>query len=150
MILNSIKNNEGKLSVNLADLLKQGAGSIIEEQIQTRVTNAMYASPRDYTRYLGALLQFEFPENILESYVEIKARRDLIVHASGVVNQIYLDKSATHAADVVVGDRLFVDRIYFENSMRAIKNLVKIIYDQVLILYGDDAEVAAVIRKFGL
>jgi len=149
MIMNSIKNQEGKLSVGLADIINKGSELIIEEQISGRVSNAIYASPREYGKYLEALLCCELGEDLLGSYIEIKARRDIIIHASGIVNRQYLDKAGKYGKDAKAGDVLKVHQAYYEESLRSIKRFSKSLHVHMLKKYGDDGDVRKVIDTKG-
>jgi hypothetical protein len=150
LLLNSIKGNEGKINVSLADVIKLGMENIIEDQVNSRVTNAIYASPREYSNYLGNLMDFKIDPEILASYVEIKARRDIIIHSNGIANQIYLDKSGDLAPGIAVGDKISANKSYFENSLRATKRIVKHLNDQMLAKYGGDEDIKNTIAIRGI
>jgi len=148
--MTSLKGNDASVNVSLAEIIKSGTEKVVEDRVQQRVTGAIYASPEEYGKYLGALLQFEFPMPALGPYVETKARRDLIIHAGGFVNNIYLEKAKGYTQRAKTGDKISVDRIYFEESVRVMKRLANAIYKQAVKQYGDDVEIHNIIETKGI
>ena len=49
--------------------------------------------PRAWFEYLDKLIRLGVPRLTINGFAEIKAVRDPLVHNSGVVNRVYLDKA---------------------------------------------------------
>jgi len=71
--------------------------------------------------YLSAVVGVTVDASFLD-YYEIAATRDLIVHNSSVVNQLYLDKAQGKARGKV-GDKLVVDKTYYYDSLAKMKKV---------------------------
>lgn len=67
-------------------------------------------------------IQLEIPDKSFEQFFEIKATRDLIVHNSLLVNELYRKKAGALARGEL-GDRLKVKKDYFEACLSAMKKL---------------------------
>jgi hypothetical protein len=59
----------------------------------------------------------------IERIAEKKAGRDLLIHNSGIVNRAYLDKAGPKAR-YAIGDRMVIDRRYFEGCWRLTRKVV--------------------------
>lgn len=82
------------MQIDIRELLKaETLQAVLIEKSAQRARDALYASPKQYADYLKAILDFQIPADILNRYVEIKATRDLHVHGSGLINDIYLKKA---------------------------------------------------------
>lgn len=146
LLLTSIGGNKGNVSISLADMIKVGPQALLEEQISSRISSAIYASPREYIGYLEKIIGANLDEDRTRAYVELKARRDIIIHANGFVNQIYLDKAGELAAGVRVGDRLRVDKVCFDGCVTTIKNLAQSIFELVLDQFAEDEGLAPALK----
>lgn len=72
-----------------------------------------YKSPKDFTEAVNPIISC----NLLEipayhRYIEVKATRDIYIHNGGIANQVYMEKSGSHAR-VKAGNPLPVDISYF-------------------------------------
>lgn len=92
------------------------------ELIEQRVQSIFYAEPKEYCAYFNAISELEIPEKSFEQFFEIKATRDLIVHNSLLVNDLYKKKAgALSRGDI--GKRLKIKNDYFEASLSGMKIL---------------------------
>jgi hypothetical protein len=83
-----------------------------------------YDRPRVWFDYLGKIVKLGCPtDDEIERIAEMKASRDLIIHNSGIVNKIYLDKSGTKAR-YASGERVMIDRPYFDDCWELAKKLI--------------------------
>jgi hypothetical protein len=71
--------------------------------------------------YLSAVVSVKVDPSFLD-YYEIAATRDLIVHNSSVVNQLYLDK-AREKARGKIGETLVVDKAYYYDALAKMKKV---------------------------
>jgi hypothetical protein len=101
-----------------ADDLEDLFGELIEQRIQS----IFYAEPKEYCAYFNAISELEIADSLFEQFFEIKATRDLIVHNSLLVNDLYTKKSGALARGGP-GERLKVKKDYFEASLSAMKKL---------------------------
>jgi hypothetical protein len=57
-----------------------------------------YDCPNGWFDYLGKIVNLACPANDeIERIAELKAARTLIIHNSGILNKIYVDKAGTEA-----------------------------------------------------
>lgn len=146
-ILVSAKGNQSEYSVNLRDVIdSKGIEDILFNRAQSRINEAMYASPKQYAAYFEKVTGFDLGPN-LDTYIELKATRDLLVHNEGIINQIYLGKAGALARGEK-GTSIVVDAIYFEKSVRALKNISSSIYRGLLEKYGDSREIAQAVKLY--
>jgi hypothetical protein len=83
-----------------------------------------YDRPKAWFDYMGKIIKLGCPtEEEIERIAEMKAARDLIIHNSGIVNTIYADKAGTKAR-YAPGDKVVIDRPYFEGCWALAKKLV--------------------------
>jgi hypothetical protein len=111
-----------------------GASSL--EEIKIALINSIlneiaYKSPKEFAEefknYIGINL-LEKPT--YHKYIEIKATRDIHIHNSGIVNNIYLSKADTMAR-VKAGDFLPVDIQYFLESYECCLQLTEILEESL-------------------
>jgi len=94
---------------------------LLERVIREHLTNVFRQRPSVYMGYLSAVIGVKDDVSFLD-YYEIAATRDLIVHNSSVVNQLYLDK-AKDKARAEMGDSLIVDKAYYYDSLAKMKKV---------------------------
>ncbi|MDO8073791.1 hypothetical protein O3299_19840 [Janthinobacterium sp. SUN176] len=95
---------------------------LYEGLIEQRIQSIFYAEPKEYCAYFNTISELEIPEKSFEQFFEIKATRDLIVHNSLLVNELYRKKAGALARGEL-GDRLKVKEDYFETCLSAMKKL---------------------------
>ncbi len=99
---------------------------IIDQVIDRRLNEVSYASPKEYLEYLGKIAGIDTTDPAFLDYLEIKATRDLLIHNSGVINEIYLSKSGVKKRGEI-GQLLLIDTKYFDFCMATLKRLSGII-----------------------
>ena len=83
-----------------------------------------YDRPKAWFDYMNRIIKLGCPtEDEIERIAEMKAARDLLIHNSGIVNKTYLDKAGTKAR-YAVGDKVVIDRPYFDDCWLLAKKLV--------------------------
>jgi hypothetical protein len=99
---------------------------LIEWVIDKAVGSIFYAAPKFYLEYLTKVGGIVSDDPAFDDYLEIKATRDLIVHNSGVINDVYLSKAGEKARGEA-GQMAMIDREYFNHAMSNLKRLSGII-----------------------
>jgi hypothetical protein len=123
----SNQGNPGDLTVPLAAFLDADTlGDVGDALIRRRLNGVAYLAPRDYLRYFNAVTGIDVAAPEFIEFIEIKATRDLLVHNSGIVNDVYLEKAATGARGKK--DKMIpIDRGYYDSSIAVMKKLAGII-----------------------
>ena len=93
-----------------------------------------YAEPKDYLSYFESITGVVIPETLFLSFVETKATRDLIIHNSGKVNDLYLRKSGKSARGKP-GTIIPLNEDYFGNCISVMKSISDEIDKQVSAKY---------------
>jgi hypothetical protein len=84
-----------------------------------------YDRPTASFAYMDKIVHLGCPtKDEIERIAEMKAARDLLIPNSGIVNQTYLDKAGPKGR-YAVGDKVLIDRRYFEGCWRLTKTLVE-------------------------
>lgn len=102
----------------------------LEKAIDRRVNEVFRASPDLYFKYFEEVTGVKIAEEVFEDYIEIKATRDLLVHNTGKINQIYLNKAGKKARGKN-GDILKVDDQYFEYCLDVMKRVSRVVYNGI-------------------
>jgi hypothetical protein len=111
-----------KIDVN--DLIDSSSREeLIEEIIRKELVSLFYAAPSLQMEYFQAVTGVKLPDDIVASWIEIKATRDIIVHNSGVANTTYLRKADTKAR-AQDGEDLPMDEEYFGSALAIMKSFV--------------------------
>jgi hypothetical protein len=109
------------------DLLLQ---SIMEQHVQ----NVFRQRPQSYLRYLITLIGIE-DDSSFAAFYEVAATRDLVVHNRLIVNELYLEKAGDKARGAL-GDRIIVDKAYFDQAIGIMKRVSGAIKGDVERKYG--------------
>ena len=95
---------------------------LIQMYVTLKCDQLMFSKPRDYLDQTSKVLSIAFEPETVDAFIEIKASRDIIVHGSGIVNKIYIDKSGK-SARAKLGDLLPIDKAYFKEVVILCKKL---------------------------
>ena len=113
-----------KKQVELDEIISnESKESIIISVIKSNLISIFYASPTKQLEYIERITGVHLPESICQNWIEFKATRDLIVHNSGIINNLYIQKSGQNARGII-GGRIIVDKPYFDNSIGQMKSLI--------------------------
>lgn len=119
----TIKSSEILNCANIEDLHLLTANTILNE--------LSYKSPKEFAEECKNIISINLLEcPIFHKYIEIKATRDIHIHNLGVVNEIYIAKSSTHARSAI-GQYLHVNNNYLLESYEACLQLVEWIEDKL-------------------
>jgi len=111
---------------------------VLDAVIQKQLLAAFYGPPERYFDYVESVLSIKIEKKLKASFAEIKAARDLIVHNSGIVNEVYVSKAGTQARGSV-GERLKINATYFKDSVHTMKQLTHSVYSKTMDKFGDHA-----------
>ena len=105
------------------------AASSIEEihfqAIDSILNELSYKTPRDFSESLSSIVSVNLLEcPAFHKYLEVKATRDIYIHNRGVANDIYVNKSGSHAR-VIAGNIIPVDAQYFLESYESCLQLTE-------------------------
>lgn len=113
----SIKSNVVLSCSCIEELHMKTADSILNE--------LAYKSPKEFAeeyKDFTSINLFEFPA--YHKYIEIKATRDIYIHNLGIVNELYIGKTGSHAREKV-GRKLPVTAQYFLESYEECIKLIE-------------------------
>ena len=110
-------------SISVVELIDNNKEDIIDSVIKQRLENLFYASPQKQLEYLDKALGISVDKDIWGTWIEIKARKDIIVHNNGIVNQIYLDKAKEYAK-FSKGQEGLIDIQYFNDTIAFLKRMI--------------------------
>ncbi len=98
--------------------------SIKSAVIERELLDLKYQRVEKWFRFLQERIGIALPvEGVIEMFVEMKARRDVITHSRGIVTGIYMQKVGTNAK-YSLGERIEVTDSYLDNSSTTLKGLI--------------------------
>lgn len=109
--------------ISIVDFLTVDRVDLIEEIVDQRLSSLFYAKPQKQLEYLDKAVGIKIDDEIWNTWVEIKARRDLWVHNEGVVNQIYIEKTGNKSG-YIKDDIATIDNGYFMGCISKLKTMV--------------------------
>ena len=142
LLYNDPQNYFENKAIRLADIFDDNFKEIIGHQIKKEVDDNMYDSLKtlnrikdksqiDVDRYIPVRKEFE----------EVYYRRNLCVHAEGIVNDIYLEKvDEKYTKDLKEGQELVCDEMYLNNALITLHKLVASLHFEMLKFFGADQE----------
>lgn len=126
-LLISVQGIDAVKKIDVSEILSSDSkDALIRTLIKQQLTALFYASPALQFEYIKKVLEVELKENIQNEWIELKATRDLIVHNYGVVNEVYIRKCGSYSRGEL-GEKIVVDRLYFENAVAKMKSIIGII-----------------------
>ena len=116
-------------ALNIATLLKSKSlvdaqQAAIREAVDSTLTDKMYGRPDKWFNYLRKNLGVKFDAQDEAAYVEMKARRDVLEHQSGIVEATYLEKAKAFAR-YRIGDQVKLANRDIDEAYRLILALVR-------------------------
>lgn len=97
--------------------------AVLQLVVERELNEVKYRRVADWFEYLRKLVSVSGPtDEEVARLSEIKAGRDILVHAQGVVNAVYLAKAGARAR-YVIGDILELPEPYFRNASDLIEKL---------------------------
>lgn len=95
---------------------------VIRRFVALRCEGLMFGKPADYLEKTAKVLSIEIDEGIIKDFIEIKASRDIVIHNSGVINRLYVEKAGERGRGNV-GEELVIDEAYFRHVVVTLKRL---------------------------
>jgi hypothetical protein len=106
-------------SQSLADAQREA----VREAVDSMIADKMYGRPDKWFNYLKHSLAVQFRLNDQPSFIEMKARRDVLEHNNGIVEATYVEK-AKAAAKYKVGERVELADEDVDEAYRLTRDLV--------------------------
>lgn len=100
--------------------------SAIDELIDRHISKVFFASPTVQFAYLSEIAGIDVNDEAFPKFYELKATRDLLVHNVGIANDHYINKAGPKAR-AKIGEKVVVDREYFDSSVALVKRISGII-----------------------
>lgn len=97
--------------------------SIVNLIINKQLGDLFYAGPKAQREYIENVLSVRLEELHWLNWFEFKATRDLLVHNSGIINNIYLEKAGKQSRGEL-NEYITINKTYFENSLSKIKSMI--------------------------
>jgi hypothetical protein len=98
--------------------------SILWLIVDRELNELKYDRPKAWFDYMNKVVKLGCPtEDQIDRVAEMNAARDLIIHNSGIVNAIYLDKAGSKAR-YALGNTVVIDRADFDDCWVLAKRLV--------------------------
>jgi hypothetical protein len=117
----SILADKGGIPLDLF-LQSEERDDVIRRFVALRCEGLMFGKPSDYLDKTAKVLAIELDEDIIKDFIEIKASRDIVIHNSGRINTLYVDKAGDRRRGDT-GDELEIDRDYFKHVLITLKRL---------------------------
>lgn len=95
---------------------------VIRRFVALKCESLMFGKPSDYLDKAEKVLAIELDTDLVRSFIEIKASRDIIIHNNGVINKVYVEKAGEKRRGEV-GDELAIDQDYFRQVIITLKKL---------------------------
>ncbi len=133
----SVDGKQADKNVGLALIIKSASvDEILDTVIQKQLLAVFYGPPERYFDYVESVLSIKIEQKLKDSFAEIKATRDIIVHNSGIANEVYISKAGTQARGSV-GERLKADAAYFKSAIHTMKRLTHSVYSKTMQKFGN-------------
>lgn len=110
-------------SINIIDFLNNNKEEMIEHIIDQRIDNIFYTSPKKQLEYLSSALGINLSEESWYTWIEYKARRDIIVHNNGVINNIYMEKVNGYGK-FLLGEQISFSKEEFSEIISKLKSII--------------------------
>lgn len=119
---NLVSGNDKK--INLDEVLQyQDINVLLNDLIEKEIDNVMRGSHIEQIDWINDKIKGDIRKDkeLIKKFVELTERRNLLVHADGIVNSYYLNKCKHEKVildkKIVIGHQLNVNQDYFSNSI---------------------------------
>lgn len=132
---NETRKEKGELKIS-SDLFING--EFLNSLITREVDRISYGNINKLIKTFFNILSIKntIKENDVATLIEIKERRNLLLHNNLYVNSQYLNKTIRYKRPVKFGKQLTVDKLYSINSLNLILNIINSIKFQLIEKYG--------------
>ena len=133
-------------AIKYSDLINKNIQTLTEEFIDKEVEGLMYDVSETIKKANKThKLKLERYQEILDAYIEIDLRRNIIVHNGCMVNQKYLAGLPSSYPKRKIGEQLICDDVYVEKS---IESLIKFAYLLYYLIVDDDEKLIEIAFEF--
>ncbi|MBY5456117.1 hypothetical protein HFO89_07070 [Rhizobium leguminosarum] len=95
---------------------------VIRRFVAMKCEGLMFGKPSEYLEKAAKVLTIELDADLVKAFIEIKASRDIIIHNSGRINKLYIEKVGDQRRGED-GEELVIDRDYFRHIIVTLKKL---------------------------
>jgi hypothetical protein len=104
---------------------------IIDYIINNEIHELSYKPLEDWFDYLESLINIDLPsEDDIKLLSEAKACRDILVHNSGIVNDMYIKKSGSKS-QFELGEDVVISQDYFQSTWVLVNKILKDIFEGI-------------------
>jgi hypothetical protein len=128
--------SDKQLDLNII-LKAESLDALLATIIEKQLSSVFYASPDKYFQYIEQVLSINIEQEIKDTYIEVKATRDILIHNGGVVNALYLTKVGSRAR-ASESKLIPIDASYVTKAIECMKRLTQEVYLKVIEKYGND------------
>ena len=138
LLYNDPQNYFENKTIRLADIFDENFKEIIGHQMKKEVDDNMYDSLKTLSRIKDkSQIDVDRYIPIRKEFEEVYYRRNLCVHAEGIVNGIYLEKvDAKYTRDIKEGQELVCDEMYLNNAIITLHKIVASLHFEMLKFFG--------------
>ncbi|NQN66939.1 hypothetical protein HPA05_00295 [Streptococcus suis] len=109
--------------ISIIDFLDKNREQLIDEIIFSRLNNLFYASPKAQLEYIKKITGIAFDGEMYNKWIELKAKRDIIVHNDSTINDIYLQKTGSGEKELL-HQKIEISRDEFARIIAFLKKFV--------------------------
>lgn len=107
---------------------------VIRRFVALKCEGLMFGKPSEYLDKAAKVLSIELEPETVRSFIEIKASRDIIIHNSGLINKLYVEKAGDKRRGEA-GEELVIDDTYFRHVIVTLKALAGAIQSKTEAVY---------------
>jgi len=107
---------------------------VIGRFVALKCEGLMFGKPSEYLDKAAKVLSIELEPETVRAFVEIKASRDIIIHNSGLINKLYVEKAGDKSRGGA-GEQLVIDDAYFRHVIVTLKALAGAIQSKTEAVY---------------
>ena len=107
---------------------------VVGRFVALKCEGLMFSKPSEYLDKAAKVLSIELEPETVRAFVEIKASRDIIIHNSGLINKLYVEKAGDKSRGDP-GEELVIDDAYFRHVIVTLKALAGAIQSKTEAVY---------------
>ncbi|UYY57165.1 hypothetical protein [Sphingomonas sp. S2-65] len=107
---------------------------VIRRFVALKCEGLMFGKPSEYLDKAAKVLSIELEPDTVRAFIEIKASRDIIIHNSGLINKLYVEKAGDKRRGEA-GEELVINDTYFRHVIVTLKALAGAIQSQTEAVY---------------
>ena len=107
---------------------------VIRRFVALKCEGLMFGKPSEYLDKAAKVLSIELDPETVRAFIEIKASRDIIIHNSGLINKLYVEKAGEERRGEA-GEELIIDVAYFRHVIVTLKALAGAIQSKTEAVY---------------